>query len=148
MYRIQRDCLSWWYDMEMRSTVMALCHCGDVIMSAVASQITGVSSVCSNVFQAIQRKHQSSASLAFVRRIRRWPGDSPHKGSITREMFPFHDVIMCRESTQSQMDSSYKPRGPVMWIFHAFFSSARANYWTSSRYVGNLRRRDANVVSL
>ena len=27
-----------------------------------------------------QRKHQSSASLAFVRKIYRWPVNSPHKG--------------------------------------------------------------------
>ena len=40
-----------------------------------------------------QRKHQSSASLAFVRGIHRWPVDSPHKGPVTRKMFPFDDVI-------------------------------------------------------
>ena len=38
---------------------------------------------------AYQRKHQSSASLDFVRGIQRWPVDSLHK------MFPFEDVIMC-----------------------------------------------------
>ena len=37
-------------------------------MSAMASQITGVSIVCSTVCSgANQRKHQSSASLVFVR---------------------------------------------------------------------------------
>ena len=39
---------------------------------------------CSVVCQAVcsgvnQRKHQSSASLAFVRGIHRWPVDPPHK---------------------------------------------------------------------
>ena len=43
---------------------------------------------------AIQSKHQSSASLAFVRGIHRWPVDSPHKGPVTRKMFPFDDVFM------------------------------------------------------
>ena len=43
---------------------------------------------------ADQRKHQSSASLAFVRGIHRWPVNSPHKGPVTRKMFPFDDVIM------------------------------------------------------
>ena len=38
--------------------------------------------------------HQSSASLAFVRGIHMWPVNSPHKGSVTRKMFPFDDVIM------------------------------------------------------
>ena len=43
---------------------------------------------------ADQRKHQSSASLAFVRRIHRGPVNSPHKWPVTRKMFPFGDVIM------------------------------------------------------
>ena len=38
--------------------------------------------------------HQSSASLAFVRGIHRWPVNSPHKLPVTRKMFPFDDVIM------------------------------------------------------
>ena len=39
----------------------------DVIMSAMASQITGVSMVCSNACSsADQRKYQSSSSLAFL----------------------------------------------------------------------------------
>ena len=41
-----------------------------------------------------QRKHQSSASLAFVWGIHRWPVNSPHKWPVTRKMFPFHDAIM------------------------------------------------------
>ena len=44
--------------------------------------------------RADQRKHQSSASLAFVWGIHRWPVNSPHKGSVTRKMFPFDDVII------------------------------------------------------
>ena len=47
-------------------------HYNDVIMGAMVSQITSVSIVCSVVYLcADQRKHQSSASLAFVRGIRR-----------------------------------------------------------------------------
>ena len=46
------------------------------------------------LFGGDQRKHQSSASLAFVRGIHRWPVNSPHKGPVTRKMFPFDDVIM------------------------------------------------------
>ena len=42
-----------------------------------------------------QGKHQSSTSLAFVQRIHRWPVNSPHKGTVTRKMFSFDDVIMC-----------------------------------------------------
>ena len=58
-------------------------------------QITGVSIVYSTVCSdADQRKHQSSASLAFVRGIHRWPVNSPHKWPVTRKMGPFDDVIM------------------------------------------------------
>ena len=61
----------------------------------MASQITGVSVVYSAVCSsADQQKHQSSASLAFVRGIHRWPVNSPHKGPVTRKMFPFDDVTM------------------------------------------------------
>ena len=65
----------------------------DVIMGAMASQITGRTIVYSTVQGADQRKYQSSASLAFVRGIHRWPVNSPHKGPVTRKMFPFDDVI-------------------------------------------------------
>ena len=37
---------------------------------------------------------QSSASLAFVPGIHRWPGNSPHKWPVTRKMSPLDDVIM------------------------------------------------------
>ena len=70
-------------------------HYNDVIMSAMASQITGVPIVCSTVCSvADQRKHHSSASLAFVRGILRWPVNSPYKGPVTWRMLPFDDVIM------------------------------------------------------
>ena len=65
-------------------------------MSAMASQITGVSIVYSTVCSgADQRKHQSSASLAFVEGIPRWSMDSQHNGPVTRKMFSFNDIIMC-----------------------------------------------------
>ena len=69
----------------------------DVIMDAMASQITSVSIVYLAVCSGLdQRKHQSSAWLAFVRGIHRRPVNSPHKGPVTRKMFPFDDVIMRR----------------------------------------------------
>ena len=70
-------------------------HKSDVIIDTIASQITSLSVVYSIVYSdADQRKHQSSASLAFVRGIHRWPMNSPHKGPVTRKMFPFDDVTM------------------------------------------------------
>ena len=62
---------------------------------ANASQITSLTVVCLTVYSgADQRKHISSASLAFVRGIHRRPVNSPHKWPVTRKMFPFDDVKM------------------------------------------------------
>ena len=70
-------------------------HYSDVIMSAMASQITSLTSVYPTVYSnADQRKYQSSASLAFVRLIQRWPVNTPHKGPLTRKMFPFDGVFV------------------------------------------------------
>ena len=74
-------------------------HYTDVTMNAKASQITSPTIVYSIVHSgADQRKHQSPASLAFVRGIHRWPVNSPvtspRKRPVTRKMFPFDDVIM------------------------------------------------------
>ena len=44
--------------------------------------------------QAQMKKNQSSVSLAFVRWIHRWTVNSPHKGPVTRKVFPFDNVIM------------------------------------------------------
>ena len=70
-------------------------HYSNVIMGTMASQITSLTIVYSTVYSgADQRKHQSSASLAFVRGIRRWPVNSSHKWPVTRKMLSFDDVIM------------------------------------------------------
>ena len=70
-------------------------HYNDVIMGAMASQITSLTTVYSTVYSgADQRKHKSCASLAFVWGIHRRPVNSPHKWPVTRKMFPFDDVIM------------------------------------------------------
>ena len=70
-------------------------HYDDVIMSAMASQITSLTIVNSSVYSgADQWKLQSSALLAFVWGIHRWLVNSPHKGPVTRKMFTFDDIIM------------------------------------------------------
>ena len=67
----------------------------DIIMSAMASQIISPAIVYSTIYSGTdERKHQGSASLAFVRGIHRWPVNSQHKWSVTRKMFLFDDVIM------------------------------------------------------
>ena len=70
-------------------------HYNDVIMSTITSQIPSIPMVYSTIYWGVdQRKHQSSASLAFVWGIHRWPVNYPHKGPVTRKMLPFGVVIM------------------------------------------------------
>ena len=70
-------------------------HYNDVTMGSMMSQITSLTIVYSAVYSgADQRKHQSSASLAFMWRIHLGPVNSPHKWPVTRKIFPFDDVIM------------------------------------------------------
>ena len=65
-------------------------HYNDVIMGAIASQITSLTIVYPTVYSgADQRKHQSSASLAFV-----------HKWPETRKIVTFDDVIMVHYAVQ------------------------------------------------
>ena len=105
----------------------ALLHYSDDIVSAMASQITGVSIVYSTVCSgADQRKHQTSASLTFVGGggggIHRWPVNSPHQEPVTRKMFPFDDVIM---------------KGCDYPCFPAFLIPTIATFWCISKYGRN-----------
>ena len=64
-------------------------------MGAMSSHITSLTIGYSTVYSgAEQREFQSSASLAFVPGIYRWPMNSPHKWPVTRKMLPFDDVSM------------------------------------------------------
>ena len=66
-------------------------------MDTMASQITSLTIVYSTIYSgADQRKHQSSASLAFVSGNSPVTGEFPAKGPVTWKMSPFDDVIMKR----------------------------------------------------
>ena len=98
----------WWWSKTLLPTVplrqqdtiqitfkFGLAHYSDTTMGAMTSHITGVSIVCPTIWSgAHQRKHHSSASPTFVSGVQRSAVDSPHKGPITRKMFPFDNVIM------------------------------------------------------
>ena len=90
-------------------------HYADITMSLMASQITSLTIVYSTVYSgANQRKHQSSASLAFVWGIHRGPVNSPHKWPVTRKMFPFDDVIMV---TCLQIHHWFNAELMAWWLF-------------------------------
>ena len=109
-------------------------------MNAMASQITCVSVVYSTVVSdADPRIHQSSASLAFVRGIHRWPVNSPPKRLVTRTMFPFDDVIM-KELTKDTDSSPVRANYGVNFVnsgyLHFYFCPVCAvntsvQFWTA-----------------
>ena len=77
-------------------------------MSTMASQSTSLTIVHITVYLvADQRKHQSTASLAFVRGIHQWLMNSPHKGPVTRKMFPLDDVIMEHACSQVSLQTNH-----------------------------------------
>ena len=94
-------------------------HYSDVMMGTTASQITSLMIVYSTVYSGTnQRKHQSPASLAFVRVIHRWPVNSPHKGPVTRKMFPFDYFIMVPQ-TVFQLNSKYDQKSQCSGLRYA-----------------------------
>ena len=88
-------------------------HYNDVTMSKVASQITSLTIVYSTVYSGPdQTKHQSSASLAFVRGIHRGPVNSPHKWPVNAE-----DVSIWwrhHELWHSLLTSCIRRQGPLL----------------------------------
>ena len=73
---------------------LRLIHYSDVIMSAMASHITSVSIVCLTVCSgADQRKHQARRHCPYEGNPS-VTGGFPHKGPMTRQMFPFNDVFV------------------------------------------------------
>ena len=74
----------------------------------MASQIISLTIVYSTVYSgADQRKHQSSASLAFVQGIHWGSMNSLHKWPVMRKMFPLDDIIMA--NTLEILQSCIKP---------------------------------------
>ena len=90
-------------------------HYCDVIMCAMMSQITSLTTVCSIVHSgADQRKHQSSSSLALGRGIHRWPVNSPHKWPVTRKMIRFDDVIILTSKVFNRLFPEAKTT--ILWM--------------------------------
>ena len=112
-------------------------HYSDVIMNAMASQITGVSIVCWTICSgAHQRKYQSTASLAFVRGIHQWSVDFPHKGPVTRKMCPFDDDIMRNPSQKTCLSI------PSFLVDESFWNFVQSTAYILSCSVRNVRRID------
>ena len=114
--------------LDLLSQCTAIIHYNYVIMSTMASQITSLTIVYSTVYSATdQRKHQNSGSLAFVRGIHRWPVNSPHKGPVTRKMFPFDGIIM----NMVNFVQNYHTSHPIahLWEQHMSFVSSKSVFF-------------------
>ena len=86
-------------------------HYDDVIMGAIASLITSLVIVYSTVYpDADQWKHQSSASLAFVRGIHRWPASNAENVSIWWR----HHGLMAAGWELSTCDTEWQAEGHVL----------------------------------
>ena len=93
-------------------------HYSNDIMGAIGSQIISLTIVYSAVYSGSnQRKHQSSALLAFARGIHPWPVNSPHKWPVTRKMLPFDDVIMSCYCLSRRDKKSRFCRWRSRWVF-------------------------------
>ena len=103
-------------------------HYNDVIMGSMPSQITSLTIVYSTVYSAAdQRKHESSASPAFVQGIHRGPVNFPHKRPVTRKMFPFNGVIMILLGTKPLPWPVYWAKYPGVFQF----STRSFNTWVT-----------------
>ena len=87
-------------------------------MSAMTTQIISLTIAYSTVYSgADQRKHQSSAPLAYVIGIHRWPVNFQHKEPGTRKMFPFDDVIMTPELWGVYMPQPHAIKDYILFIW-------------------------------
>ena len=127
-------------------------------MGTKASQITSLTIVYSTVYSdADQRKHQSSASLAFVRGIHRWPVNSPQKWPVTRKLFLFDDVIMLQTSWGCLCPRAFVENtgwtrcdGPSgIWSFEPLRSSMTVRFvWANLNKLGGKFNTTGNIFFL
>ena len=99
-------------------------------MSVMSSRITCLTIVYSSVYSgADQRKHHSSASLAFVRKIHPWSVNSPDIGTVTQKSFSFDDVIMWTDRPTSS------------WWLQICWCQVISNNHADSSIIKNLHNR-------
>ena len=128
-----------------------LSHYNDVIMSAMASRISSLTTVYSIVYSgADQRKHQRSAWLAFVRRIHRWPVNSPHKGTVRRKRFPLDDVIKDNQVVINKKQNLCTIYTDILYLLLKLNSVIRRCIPpnTHNRVFGGIQRLNDNILSL
>ena len=93
-------------------------------MSAVASEITSVSIICSVGFSGADRKASKIRVTGLCEEYSAVTGGSPHKGQIARK----NDVIRI-ESVHGTLQSQY----PVLRLFEAIYSHGISYIYMWSR---------------
>ena len=111
-------------------------HHSDVIMGTMASQTTSLTIVYNNRLERRRSKKTSKLRVTgLCAGIHRWPVNSPHKGPVTRKMFPFDDVIMITTAPLISRNIIFKlwqlPKQPVTRMLsvwrHFRFSESNHN---------------------
>ena len=85
-----------WVGINYLDGIWPLPHYNDVTMSKIASQITSLTIVYSTVYSGPdQTKHQSSASLAFVRGTGEFPAQMASNAENVSIWWRHHDHVWC-----------------------------------------------------
>ena len=116
----------WSHEVSCNSNVTETHHdrYNDFIMSAMASQITSLTIVYSTVYSRRRSKktpklHVTGLCAGNSPVI----GEFPHKGPVTRKMFPFDDVIMCNAFWMlavSSLADDWQSEGITLYYDHKF----------------------------
>ena len=140
------------------SPSICLPHYGDVMMGAIASQIISLTIVYLTVYSdADQRKHQSSASVAFVCGIHRWPVHSAHKCEMASNagdvsIWWRHHAVSSHSSRTGCFRWDYRSAASHRCVLCRVALAAEETGTTDSRYSAveyiehNLKWRKLNFV--
>ena len=107
------------FDVEKSTCNSSYIHYNDVIMSAMASQVTSLTIVYSTVYSSRRSKKTSKLRVTGLCAV-----NSPHKGPVTRKTFPFDDVIMGWHVVITWI-SRWCHDGWAWQITHIFLQSSR-----------------------
>ena len=101
-------------------------HYYDVIMTTIASQITSLTVVYSTVYSEGRSKKTLKLRVTGLC-VGNSPGpvNSPHKGPVTRKMFPFDDVIMWYSRVWKDKLLVYCFHGSSKWATNTIAKSFR-----------------------
>ena len=85
-FRFHGDVIQW----KLFLALLALCAGNSPVTRASNAGVD----VSLNYIDRLRQERRNSSTLAMELHDDRWPVNSPHKGPVTRKMFPFDDVIM------------------------------------------------------